>query len=262
MLFNSHSLKGLQRLFSILCLFAPIQPLAGQREIRLSVGSAYFTGHFQQEDKTNILYLPVSLKYRQFPWITRVTVPYLMMNGNTVIDLVGDSESDTSSRRAEGLGDIILTQTYQYAPSIVQDSVLNLSVKVKFPTASAKKGLGTGKYDFSFQGRFIKRIGRHSPFLTLGYQFVGKVDDVQLNNRFYTTVGESYQVHAQFSAGMMYQYKQASSNRRVSDQKIVGFCSWKLTPDGRWLIDAYSLVGLTVSSPEYGGGLSISYTYK
>lgn len=255
-------LKGLRFLLSTWCLLVPVQLLSAPREIRLTVGSTYFTGHFQQEDRTSILYLPVSLKYRQFPWITRLTIPYLKMDGNTVIDIVGDGETQTSRGRAEGLGDIIFTQTYQYAPRIVPASVLNLSVKVKFPTASASKGLGTGKYDFSLQGRFIKKIGRHSPFLTLGYQFVGKLDDVQLNNRFYTSVGGSYQVHAQFQAGIMYQYKQASSNRRVSDQKMVGFFSWKLTPDGRWLVDAYGLAGLTVSSPEFGGGLSISYTYK
>lgn len=232
-------------------------------KFRLTVGTHYFTGHFQEQEKTNILYVPVSLKYKQFPWGTRITVPYLKMQGNTAINLVGEGQAQPQNYRrdAEGLGDIILTQTYQYQPKFIKRSVFNFSLKVKLPTASVSRGLGTGKYDVSLESRFIKNIGQYTPFITLGYKFVGKVDKVQLNNRFYTVVGSSYRFHPQFQGGLMYEYLQASSKRRVSDQKIVGFCSWKLEPKGHWTANAYSLFGLTRASAEYGGGLSFSYTF-
>lgn len=135
-------------------------------------------------------------------------------------------------------------------------------LKLKFPTANHNKGLGTGKYDFSLESRLIKQIGRYTPFVTVGYTFVGDPADIQLNNRLYTSFGGSYRFHHQFQAGLIYEYKQASSKVRKSDQKVIGFFSWKPAVDGRWLINGYSLVGLTNASPDYGGGLSLSYTFK
>jgi hypothetical protein len=249
-------------LCGILLALCPLRLLSVEREVRLTMGASHFSGDYHRDDRTNISYFPTTLQYRQFPWLTKLTVPYVRIKGNTIIGLVSEGEINRRSRTAGGLGDIILTQSIQYVPKFLDTSVVNFSVKIKFPTADKNKGLGTGKYDFTLESRFLKQIGQYTPLIAVGYIFVGEPENIQLNNRFYTNVGGSYRFHHQFQAGLMYEYKQASSESRDSDQKIVGFFSWKPAIKSPWSISGYSVLGLTSASPDYGGGLSFSYTYK
>lgn len=231
-------------------------------DLKVSTGLNYFYGDYGRDDKTEILHSSLNIKYRAFPWVAKLALPILKIDGFGGIDGNGNIIGDgTDERRVDsGIGDVVAQLAYQYVPPIAS-SVILVNGKVKFPTADENKGLGTGEYDYSLETQVVKSFDRLTPFMTFGYTYVGKSSDSILKNRFYTNLGSVYRVNPKYDIGLMYAYKQASSDESTNDRKIIGFFSWKV-PQTQWSIEGYLLGGLTDASPDAGGGVSLSYLYK
>lgn len=236
-------------------------------EIKTSMGFGYFSGRYDQEEKTSIYLSSFDLQYKSFPWESRLSLPMLKIDGFGGIDgngnIIGDGRGER--RTDTGIGDVQAQLSYYYVPpyqfGFFKSSVVKLSAKIKIPTADKNKGLGTGEYDYTVESLFIKNVGRFSPFSTVGYTYVGKTSGSILNNRFYGNIGTVYRLKPKLNIGLMYTYKQASSDRVESDQKIIAFSDWKIA-DTPWSIEAYALTGLTNAAVDRGVGFSLSYRFR
>ncbi|MEE9423589.1 MAG: hypothetical protein V3V18_01260 [Methylococcales bacterium] len=71
-------------LFGILLALCPLRSLSTEREIRLTMGAIHFSGDYHRDNRTDITYLPFTIQYRQFPWSTKLTIPYVKIKGNSV----------------------------------------------------------------------------------------------------------------------------------------------------------------------------------
>jgi hypothetical protein len=226
----------------------------------LETGVNYSTGKYGGTQSTDILYVPVTGKYRSGPWSMKVTVPYLQITGPAnVINGVGLTRVTTSTTRTKrsGLGDVIASVSNSVYSDTSSGLLANLTGKVKFGTASSSQGLGTGKNDYAIQSELYRVSDNLTTFGTLGYQVYGRPVGYKLNNGFYGSLGGSYKFDQDTSGGILLSLGQKVTATGSSRIESLFFVTHKL--DKAWKLQGYALKGFTNSVPDFGAGITVSY---
>ncbi len=227
----------------------------------LETGMDYNTGKYGGTQSTNILYVPVTGKYKNKLWTLRVTVPYLRITGPAnVINGVGTvTTANGSITTRSGLGDVILGATRSVYSDGASGTLVNLTGKVKLGTASSAQGLGTGANDYMFQSEIYQATGSLTKFGILGYKIYGTPTGYKLNNILYGSLGGSYKLDPATSGGMMLSLGQKSTATGSNRMEAIFFVSRKLNET--WKAQAYFLKGFTNSVPDIGAGATIAYQF-
>lgn len=228
--------------------------------LKISTGVDYTSGDYGTGTTTEIVTIPTTLKYYRGPWMLGLMVPIIQVDGNagvlggadrTVIVKKGVAES----RSQGGLGDIVASGGYTFFHDSTDRPLIDLIGKIKFPTA--EDDLGTGAFDFSVQVDITRSLGRWTPFGTLGYRFVGGGG---LNDIFFLALGGSYKFSEAWNAGLIFDYREATSDQSDDPAEFTPFATWKF--HAAWALTGYGVIGATDGSPDYGGGLQIAYTWN
>ncbi|MBL4853342.1 MAG: hypothetical protein JKY25_03800 [Robiginitomaculum sp.] len=230
-------------------------------EVRWSTGVDFTSGDYADSQNTSILYVPFSAKALFGDFEAKVTVPYIRIKGPGTVVGGGDIGPIARDRIAnmittqDGLGDVTASLTYT---KFMQDNTLfvDFTGKVKLPTASAEKNLGTGLTDFTTQVDVTKSVGGVNLFATAGYRFMGSSDALVLRDGFLGSLGASFDVSDRTSLGLIYDYRQSASLRAENPSELTGFVSWKLSKKIR--LQTYGIVGFSSGSPDTGVGMQIS----
>jgi hypothetical protein len=98
------------------------------------------------------------------------------------------SASAADDETEDGLGDTYAYGTYTFAPVGRLGWEPSLSAEVKFGTADADKGLGTGETDYRISASLRKSGERRGLALGIGYQFLGDPDGFELNNGLFASL--------------------------------------------------------------------------
>src|SRR5258708_5907659 len=134
--------------------------LGADGELSLGAGVNYSTGKYGTSAETKIVSVPFNVRYDTDLWTFKLTVPYLSVTGPAnVIPGVGSFDSSGRPRRRafagttteSGLGDTVASATYNAYYDSTSKRGLDLTGRLKLPTAEADKGLGTGSTDESEQ---------------------------------------------------------------------------------------------------------------
>ena len=163
----------------------------------LSAGAEYTTGTYGGDTDIEDLYVPfkATLDFRRVSF--RLTVPHLSVRApeGTVITgpggepVPGTGDIVTNS----GIGDVIGSVTvYDVVRNRRLGFAMDLTGKVKFGTADADKGLGTGENDFTVQADFLKFADRITWIASIGYKFRGQPPDAVLDDAFLASAGGAY----------------------------------------------------------------------
>jgi hypothetical protein len=227
----------------------------------LETGMHYNTGKYGGTQSTDILYIPVTGKYKTGLWTLRLTVPYLQITGPTnVIAGIGTTggTAGVSSTRS-GLGDVIAAATRNVYYDPASGFAVNMTGKIKFGTADSAKALGTGENDYSFQVEPFKIKDNLTTFGTFGYKIYGSTPTYTLNNVFFGSVGGSYKLDQDMHGGMMVSYSQATTTNGSAQVEAILFADHKI--EQSWKVQAYALKGFTRSVPSYGAGITIGYQF-
>src|SRR5260221_2740169 len=129
-------------------------------ELSAGLGVNYSSGKYGTSADTRILSIPLSARYATDLWTLKLTVPYLSVTGPAnVVPGVGRIDSSGRPRRRtfagttteSGLGDTVASATYNAYYDAATKRGLDLTGRLKLPTAEADKGLGTGSADQSVQ---------------------------------------------------------------------------------------------------------------
>jgi len=235
-----------------------------QGTLTLSTGYDYSTGKYGDRVATTIRYIPTYIKYETGPWTTKLTVPYLDMTGPANVIGGGDntvvtSTGSTQRRSASGLGDVLAAVSYEALNDGATGVVIDVVARVKFPTANAKQGLGTGKTDYALQVDALKAVGLLSLFGTVGYSVLGSSPTLALNNVWFASAGGAYRVLPTTTAGLLYSYRQPASASGFMQSDLTSYISQKL--GDRWRLQFYGVVGFAKGSPDWGAGTSISILF-
>jgi hypothetical protein len=158
-----------------------------------------------------------------------------------------------------GLGDVIAAGTY----SIVDDRdarfLLDVTGKVKIPTADEKKGLGTGQFDYALQVDAYKSVGAFTALAGLGYRWLGDPPGIDFRNVWYGTLGATYRVQKGLSAGVTLDYREAALSTTQEQMELTPFISWRFAE--QYKLQAYGVIGLKDGSPAWGLGTMIYRTF-
>ncbi len=238
------------------------------RRCKVSTGYHYSIGDYGESEDTEISYVPLTITAELGSFTVQGTIPYLRISGPSGIVEGPNGPIETTDGESDGLGDLLARVSYfvpvrRFLPDrwAARPAVpwLELITLVKFPTASRSAGLGTGEFDVGIETELTWSLGRFTPFVTIGYRFLGSPPDTELRDVIVTSAGAQYRIVDAVGAGLLVDYRQAASATTGERLELVPFASW--TFHAPWSLDGYASAGLADGSPDAGTGLQLSYTW-
>ena len=241
-----------------------LPPPERDSQLSLLVGYEFSRGEFDASDDTEISYVPFTLKYQRGDWIVGLTVPYLRIKGPGDVVRGADGNlviaSDGGGTTTEsGLGDVVAALSYTLYPSRPSLPVLELSGRIKLPTADEDEGLGTGETDYTLQADVSKRFGAFSSFATLGYRFLGDSSDLDLEDGFLASLGVGYRYSPRVSLGLAFDYREASTDGSDDARELVPYTSFRVSD--RLTLGTYGVVGFSDASSDLALGVTGRVTW-
>lgn len=227
-------------------------------EVKLSTGFDYSEGDYGDPVDTKILYIPVTAKVTKGNWSGKVTVPYISIEGPSAVlgeGVVVDVANNTSTSEENGLGDVVVALTRTI--DLVETGLyVDVTGKVKIPTADEDKGLGTGEADYTVAVDLTKVLGDAYVFGGAGYKFVGDNSRFQLDDVLLLNVGAGYQLTPKLGIGAVYDFREAAGSGD-DPSEATGYITYKLAND--LSLQAYGVVGFSDGSPDAGVGAQLGY---
>jgi hypothetical protein len=236
---------------------------------KFSTGLDFSSGDYGQDKDTDITYLPFSASYNTGPWTAKLTVPWIRIDGPGGVVGAGDglvvikpknkgapvAPSTTTSE--SGLGDVWASMKYEVESFPAEMGNLDLTGKIKFPTADDNDGLGTGEVDYTFQADYAKPMGRLTPLLTAAYKVKGDPDGVNLDNVWYVSAGADWRAQDSLNFGATVDFQEASSSGADDALELFTYLSYKLS--NTWSVMPYLYFGFSDGSPDEGLGVSLTH---
>lgn len=226
-----------------------------------TTGVDYSRGDYGTGVDTDILIVPLSLRYKTGDLRFTATLPWLRIDGSSAI--VGDGGGgvviDPNAPRTvrSGFGDVNLGAAWAI-PEERLGFGLELSGRVKLPTAKASRGLGTGQADFAVGAELSKSIGPVTPFVSLGYRMPGDPAGIDLHNAWNASVGASM-AFGQTVLIASYDYRERTSDLSRDSEELFGAVSTPVS--SRLNVTLYGSAGLTKGAPDFGVGSMIGVKF-
>jgi opacity protein-like surface antigen len=242
---------------------APAAHAEGWESVEVYSGFDFSSGDYGETVSTDILYIPLTVKYETGPWTLRGTTSYVHVRGPANVIGTGDNTAFIGNAGAvgsfsrSGVGDLLLGVTYSLESFWKRSLYVDLTAKVKLPTASARKALGTGKTDFILQADIAKALGRFTPFGTIAYRFIGRPSAYRLHNAWNASAGLQYRLARGFDIGASYDYRQSALPGGVDPKEVFTYVAFGLGKE--WSLDVYGVAGLSSGSADAAGGIQISF---
>lgn len=199
--------------------------------------------------------LDIDLPYlrQTSPAVTSNATVRVVRVGGKLVAVRGMAPS-TNLQNISGQGDVtaLLTRSFDAGTG----PVWSLGAKVKFATASAANGLGTGKNDLSLQAGVIDDFGAWTLGATAGYTIVGRVEGLGLRNAAYLDLDSYYKMDERWSWGANMSVAQAlveGSSAPLSVSTSINYTLGKKS-----YLSVHVLRGLSDASPKWGAGLGLN----
>lgn len=235
---------------------------------RFTVGNmpSYYQGTFGTGSNIGIFYDATYLQFQNNTLRLKLTVPYISVTGlpqgaQLTGGAVTKRSSTTQTHSASGLGDIWLAAHYTAYQGSGLVPALVPYVKVKFGTASATNGLGTGRNDYEVGMGLDETIGtRVFPFAHVGYRFVGNPAGGNLQNIWTYDAGSSFSVTSRNLLTVMFAGSGSEQPGYTGPADIIAAWNYNVTRAGSGF-QLYADKGLTNGSANYGVGLGAQLVF-
>lgn len=226
---------------------------------RVSAAFDYSSGKYGAGTPTKIAFAPVTIQSSRGPWTFKGSTAWMSVDGPALI-LDGGSAGTGGTgtdRKVNGMGDVNLSATYMLEQLYDRGLYVDLTARLKLPTASFRKGLGTGDGDIALQADVSKSLGDFLPFITAGYKFNGSPPTLPLRNVFYGSLGLQYVWNQDVAIGAVYDYRQSAIKSQSDPQEGSVYVSVKISE--RWSMNVYAVAGFSDNSPDAGGGIVFTF---
>lgn len=237
-------------------------PMAYAQSFSVSAGAEFTTGDYGGGTDTDVFYAPLSLGLDADDWSFRASIPYLELSGPGIflgedLPLVRDVRAPVrmANEDVSGFGDLSLRVTKTTRLDSGGKWELDLTGRVKLPTADENDGLGTGETDYSASADLIRNVGAWSMFAGGGYRINGNPEGRDLNDIAFGSLGAVRYTQSGSSWGVAYDFSQAASDGVDDAHELSTWLSFGLGSDVR--LQLYGLSGLSDGGPDYGGGARI-----
>ncbi|MFQ5347797.1 MAG: hypothetical protein ACE5ED_08130 [Rhodothalassiaceae bacterium] len=181
-------------------------------------------------------------------------------------DLLNQAQERTTN---SGIGDTVLGITWSLPAELTGDWLVDLGARVKLPTASASRGLGTGETDGSFSLDIARSVGAWTLYAGGGYRIFG---DPTLDGPGGAPLVIDLENGASASAGLIYLFADGSSlslgydylartvqGSSAAHEVTLGYST--AIGDSGWSWTGYGVAGLSRASPDFAVGMSLSYGF-
>jgi hypothetical protein len=250
---------------------------AAQQQSAFSVGTGvnYTTGDYGTGTNTSILSIPFTAKYETGRWTFKASVPWLEIDGaNAVVPGVGPvantnprgrgrgaggGAATSTSSSASGLGDVVLAATYTTYYNTASRFGVDVTGRIKLPTADQDKGLGTGETDYGAYVELYRTFGQTTVFGGGGYTDLGSSDFIRLNNVYNASIGASHKLSSVSTFGATFDMRERSSPTAFPQRELTAFFVRDIAP--RWKGQAYVMKGFADGSPDWGAGALLGYVF-
>jgi len=178
-----------------------------QNKFSISTSLSIIGGSFSDNSHRSSYYLYGGVRYQAQDYYLSLNLP-LVFNSSGSFTQVGGMyipNDDTNNNVDEGMqsssnhgsmmtgghemfpGNVGIGDLYLYGSYNILDEKsflpgFSTNGYVKFPTAAASLGIGTGKFDYSLSMSLYKFIKTFSLYLQVGYLFLGKPDNSEIEN--------------------------------------------------------------------------------
>jgi hypothetical protein len=221
---------------------SPAYPSVG-----IATGVNFASGKYGGDAEIEDIDVPLALSLDFERVAFTVKVPYL--NVRTTADGITTNES--------GLGDISAGLTvFDVLSNHDLGLALDVTGAVKFGTADADKGLGTGEEDVSLYFDGYKFFENTALLASVGYRWRGSPADAPLNDVLLATVGASFRMEGGTQFGLTYDYRESAIAGLDDIREARGYASFPLGEN--WVLECHAFTGLTDSSADWGAGIGVA----
>ncbi len=249
----------------LLVALAPISANATDGLLSATTGFDYSRGKYGSSTATTILYVPFTAKFEHGRWSAKATLPYLeisspgtVVGGGADVVVIGTSQNSQRST-ASGMGDVVTALSYSVLEGEIYGLFLDVTAKIKLPTADDQAGLGTGKSDRTVVTDFFRSFGRFTALGSLGYKDTGKPAGLGLNNVWFGGVGCAWKFSPATSAGVLWDIRQPSRAGVEGARDLTVYMTHKLTDTVK--MQLYSYRGFSNASADLGGGAMVTLSF-
>lgn len=235
----------------------------------IATGAYYSTGDYGLSDDTSIYFIPVSYERSVGNWNLQVSAAHLQISGygNVLVNVGGvgrnefvELEEDQRTTTTRGMGDTVLSATYQWPTYAENAAFVDIGFEVKLPTADEYAGHGTGEMDYGVQLDVYKLLGSTTLFATIGYKFRGQSTLFdQMTDSAFVSLGLSRPLGERWSYGVIYDFREAASTSSGETHEVLPYLSW--APNQTWSVMFYTAKGFTQDSPDIAAGAQLGYRW-
>jgi hypothetical protein len=270
----------------------------GGGAFRVTAGVDYSSGKYGDTTKTRVVSAPLGLKYSNGPVTVRVSVPFVHVDGPGSLLVTpegrggggsgsgsnsgsgssggggsGNSGSGSSGsgssrgsgniqgggadRKVSGIGDVNVSLTYSF--DLGDDTYFDVTGKVKLPSASRAKRLGTGKTDYVAAAELSKTFGKVDVYAGGYRRFAGSRAANPVRDSWGASTGLGVKPSEGLRLGIDYDWQEAAFIGGRSSSEITGSANVRLSSDTN--LNLYASTGLNAASSDIGAGLQISYRF-
>jgi hypothetical protein len=233
--------------------------------LSLASGLDVSSGEYGEAVPTTIVNPSLAIKYLEKDWAIGATVPYLETNGpSNVVPGLGAPGSGLRAAplvTREGIGDVAIWARRTIFSFAQTDTSIDLKGKIRFGTASAAQGLGTGHNDYAVSLEANQPLGRSaSLFASFGRRFPVSAPDLALHQVWFGSVGADYKLGPRWTAALWLDMQQASTATSGREAEVTADLTYRFSP--AWKIDAYGVKGFANGSPAVAGGIILTWQHR
>lgn len=238
-------------------------PRRDQWRLYLTSGAFYSSGDYGRDGRTRSLVAPFLVSARKGPLRISASLPWLRISGpGTIIGtgedgvIIDDLDPQAQQVVRSGIGDASVRVRYRIEPKSWKGVELDLMGRVKLPTASRSKRLGTGQTDYALGAEVSFTKGRIHPFAEVQYRINGDPPDRDYSNSWATSVGAGSRLGKSF-VSLSYDY----SGSRIPGQPGAHSLGASLSrPLSRKVgIGLFGDVGLSERASDFSIGSTLTY---
>lgn len=188
--------------------------------------------------------------------VVRVDAPQnvVVAGGPLGLPILVDPTRPATRKQRSGLGDATVGASVQLLEPRRNRVALAVTTAAKLPTASAARGLGTGKADFSV-GAEVARPGKLTPFAGLGYTVVGQPAAYRLENVTTARGGVALRVGDVSEISLSYNHASRISATAGDRDQVAAGLETNLSP--RLSLGVQGSAGVSRGAPDGSAGLQL-----
>jgi hypothetical protein len=169
----------------------------------------------------------------------------------------GGTAAPLLNNKRSGFGDVNVALTYSI--DLGGDFYFEPTAKVKLPTASRAKRLGTGEVDFTLSADLVKDVGNASFYVNGRRKFAGKPTGSTIRSTWGASAGASVRAADGFTLGADYDWQQSTFAGRKASSEVTGWANLRLA-DGLGLT-LFASTGLNSNSADFATGATVSFRF-